>query len=235
MYKKVCIVCPEHGEFYQLPYVHMRGSGCKECGCDKNSAEFMKSHEQFLLDCFKVHGELYDYDDSVYDGAHKKVDIRCRKHGIFSQTPNTHINLGSGCPNCVNTTYSKVQIEWIKTVMDYLKINIQHAENDKEYLISNSKFRADGFHLETNTVFEFNGCFYHGCTLCDQFKPDSINARINKTYKELNEKTISKMNHIIENGYNYIELWECQWKELKKDPKKLELYLEDLKNKLANL
>lgn len=28
---KVCIICPEHGEFWQTPANHLRGSGCPEC------------------------------------------------------------------------------------------------------------------------------------------------------------------------------------------------------------
>lgn len=29
--KKVCIICPKHGEFFQKPIQHIRGSGCPEC------------------------------------------------------------------------------------------------------------------------------------------------------------------------------------------------------------
>lgn len=29
---KVCIICPEHGEFWQVPAEHLRGRGCKDCG-----------------------------------------------------------------------------------------------------------------------------------------------------------------------------------------------------------
>ncbi len=28
---KVCIICPEHGEFWQWPYAHLMGSGCPYC------------------------------------------------------------------------------------------------------------------------------------------------------------------------------------------------------------
>ena len=28
---KVCIICPEHGEFLQIPYMHLRGNGCIKC------------------------------------------------------------------------------------------------------------------------------------------------------------------------------------------------------------
>lgn len=29
---KVCIICPVHGEFWQIPDDHMRGVGCRKCG-----------------------------------------------------------------------------------------------------------------------------------------------------------------------------------------------------------
>lgn len=31
MFNKVCIICPIHGEFLQLPSHHLRGVGCKKC------------------------------------------------------------------------------------------------------------------------------------------------------------------------------------------------------------
>ena len=33
---KVCIVCPEHGYFFQNPIVHLNGHECSECGKKKN-------------------------------------------------------------------------------------------------------------------------------------------------------------------------------------------------------
>lgn len=28
----ICIICPEHGEFWQRPDMHLRGRGCPICG-----------------------------------------------------------------------------------------------------------------------------------------------------------------------------------------------------------
>ena len=30
--EKICIICPEHGEFYQTPNSHLQGRGCPKCG-----------------------------------------------------------------------------------------------------------------------------------------------------------------------------------------------------------
>lgn len=36
---KVCIVCPEHGEFWQTPNSHIQGSGCPSCSSSKGEEE----------------------------------------------------------------------------------------------------------------------------------------------------------------------------------------------------
>ena len=35
---KVCILCPEHGEFWQEALSHLRGHGCPKCGIEVNTA-----------------------------------------------------------------------------------------------------------------------------------------------------------------------------------------------------
>ncbi|MBQ2441354.1 MAG: hypothetical protein II502_04090, partial [Paludibacteraceae bacterium] len=32
---KVCVVCPEHGEFWQTPNSHSRGVGCSKCAKER--------------------------------------------------------------------------------------------------------------------------------------------------------------------------------------------------------
>lgn len=48
---KVCIVCPQHGEFWQYPKVHLKGNGCRKCPrkkkmgvCDVNGVNGVPSH-----------------------------------------------------------------------------------------------------------------------------------------------------------------------------------------------
>ena len=38
-HEKVCIICPEHGEFWQKPNDHLRGVGCAICGQKYNRTE----------------------------------------------------------------------------------------------------------------------------------------------------------------------------------------------------
>ena len=39
--KKVCIICPEHGEFLQIPSSHLRGHGCSKCNLSHMERDVM--------------------------------------------------------------------------------------------------------------------------------------------------------------------------------------------------
>ena len=56
----------------------------------------------FLEKAYDIHGNKYDYSDVVYVNCKTKVDIICKTHGLFKQTPDKHINLKCGCPYCAN-------------------------------------------------------------------------------------------------------------------------------------
>lgn len=36
-HKKICIICPIHGEFYQIPNNHLNGNGCPHCNSNSKS------------------------------------------------------------------------------------------------------------------------------------------------------------------------------------------------------
>lgn len=56
--------------------------------------------EKFIERSKKCHGERYDYSQAVYISAHTKVEIICKEHGVFYQTPNFHTRSNAGCPKC---------------------------------------------------------------------------------------------------------------------------------------
>ena len=91
---KVCIICPEHGEWWVTPNNFLRGSECPACfGTPK------KTIEEFVAEARKVHGDKYDYSLVEYDGLKNKVRIICPIHGEFFQSAGSHLQ-GSGCPDC---------------------------------------------------------------------------------------------------------------------------------------
>lgn len=56
--------------------------------------------EEFVKRAISVHGNEYDYTESVYNGMKENTNIRHKLCGkIFSQTPDNHLS-GKGCTNC---------------------------------------------------------------------------------------------------------------------------------------
>lgn len=93
------IICKIHGLFKQRPGDHTRGQGCPKCGLDKISKALKHSKETFFKKAFKRHGNLYNYDNSIYIADNEKITIECSIHGNFSQVVSSHLQ-GSGCPKC---------------------------------------------------------------------------------------------------------------------------------------
>ena len=96
---KVCIICPEHDEFWQSPTNHLSGCGCPKCGVEKKRESHTSSKEEFIKKARELHGDKYDYSKVEYVNNATKVCIICPKHGNFEQTPNNHLQ-GAGCPKC---------------------------------------------------------------------------------------------------------------------------------------
>ncbi len=107
VHTKVCIICPEHGEFWMSPSAHISlKQGCKYCSGKQ------LTREGFIKKSKEIHGDKYDYSKVEYVNNKTKVCIVCPIHGEFWQQPGRHI-LGQGCPKCANE-YSPTTEEWIK-------------------------------------------------------------------------------------------------------------------------
>jgi len=98
-HSKVCIICPKHGEFWQLPTNHLRGKGCQKCRDEETSINNKSSKEEFVTKAKQVHGNKYDYSKIEYINSQTKVCIICPTHGEFWQRPNAHLR-GRGCRLC---------------------------------------------------------------------------------------------------------------------------------------
>jgi len=95
---KLTIICPKHGEFFQIPCNHYK-YGCSKCSCEKAHDKQRKNLESFIEAANIKHNTTYDYSKTEYRQAHRKIEIICSKHGSFLQTPNSHL-FGRGCPEC---------------------------------------------------------------------------------------------------------------------------------------
>ena len=64
-------------------------------------------------------------------------------------------------------------------------------------------YTVDGFDRETNTVYQFNGCYWHGCEKCNQI------------HCERQAKTEELPKLIRHSDMNLVEMRECEWEKMK--------------------
>jgi len=151
MHSPIIIICPIHGEFKQYPMNHIKGHGCKKCAIDNLSIKYKSDTKNFIRHARNIHGITYDYSHIIYINARTKVKIKCKKHGIFEQTPNHHLS-GQGCPNCSESVgESKIRV-WLEAH------NILFSQEHIFNTCKNIRPLPFDFYIPShNTCIEFDG------------------------------------------------------------------------------
>jgi hypothetical protein len=96
---KSTVICDKGHTFLQHFSNLDRGISCNLCGIERRSTSKKDTRESFITKAMSVHGLLYNYEKVVYTGNRVKIEIICKTHGSFWQTPNAHLQ-GCGCPEC---------------------------------------------------------------------------------------------------------------------------------------
>jgi hypothetical protein len=226
--KKTCKFGCEH-VYEQAVNAKSIGQGCPFCIAYGNAKQFCY-HESVEYEYPQLVKEFHPSKNviklsEVTRGSGIRSWWKCEKnHEWETRIMDRTIN-GHDCRICnFGNNYSKISMQWIRFLEVTYKI--QHAENEGEYCIPSTKYKADGYCKETNTVCEFLGNFYH----CNpkMFKMEDMNPITKTTYGELYDKTIKRRDKIKELGYNYIEIWEKDWKDGIKALKKIQRKMEKI-------
>ena len=196
---KVCIICPEHGPFFQTPNNHIIGQGCPKCANKQRNISKTKSKEEFILSARKIHGYKYDYSKVEYVNNKTKVciiDIKDNKE--FWQTPANHLKgFGHNYRNKRNLDENEY-IEKAKNIYgdlyDYNNINYKNLRSDISLYCKEKDENGNehGYFL-VNATYHLNG---RCCPLCS-----------GSSY----EKIIS--NELHKNNINFI--YQCGKRKLK--------------------
>lgn len=139
---KICIICPEHGEFWQTPDKHVnRKHGCPKC-C-KTGIKY--TIEEFKEKVNKIHNnKIYVAEDAEYINSHIKIKMICSKHGEFWTKPN-YILCNHGCPICKNEIISK---KLGFTLEDFIKKAKETHKDKYDYSLST----YDGYDIPTKII-----------------------------------------------------------------------------------
>lgn len=196
--KKVCIICPEHGEFWQTPHTHLRGCGCQQCGYlrtqKQNQTITRQCANTFIEKARKIHNDKYDYSKVQYANAITQICIICPKHGEFWQTPNRHLQ-GHGCPKCCESSLEK-EIGYILDKNDIFYI--------KEYKLKNSFKRFDFFIPQFNIFIECQGKQHF----------EDIPYFSSTPYEQRLESDILKHNFVVEQQQEIIYFTKKEYEKL---------------------
>ena len=172
---KVCIICPEHGEFWITPNSHLNGHGCPQCSGNKK-----ENTKTFIERSKKIHGEKYDYSKVEYVNMHTKVIVICPYHGEFLVSPANHLR-ERGCPKCKSRKNLIEKYKPVNTKNDKLTLE-SFIEKGKE--IHGNKYDYSKVNFKTNKdkiciICPIHGEFWQrvdghlngkGCTKCGREK-----------------------------------------------------------------
>ena len=181
------IVCSKHGPFFQQPVHHWSGCGCPKCAKERMGEQFSFTTEEWIFRAKELHGDDYDYSETIYVNSHTKVKIHCNKCGNdFWQVAAFHLNSGGGCPTCSKKEgANKQKLSWD----EFLERSTKVYPPDK-YDYSKSEYKNYFTPIliycnDCNTWFyqsprtHLDGCC--GCE-CNKFTADKVSLMMNERF-----------------------------------------------------
>ena len=80
---KVCIICPEHGEFWQPPKNHLLGQGCPICGKEIARKCKRNNYQNFIDRFINTFGDIaeFPYINDEYENKNSIITYVCKKCG----------------------------------------------------------------------------------------------------------------------------------------------------------
>ena len=207
---KVCIICPEHGEFWQCPCDHIN----QKQGCPKCSKNLKDTTETFVEKAKKIHGDEYDYSKVQYENSRTKVCIVCHKHGKFWQVPYAHL-CGKGCPIC-RWDKAKKSIRLVEGLTTELFIDRARKKHRDKY--DYSKVEYENTDTKVCIICPEHGEFWQtphhhlggsGCPECGR--------------NDLSEKKLTDI--ICENFDNVIKQYKPDFLRVNGKPQSIDIFL----------
>ena len=177
---KICIICPKHGEFWQIPSEHLNGRGCKKCGDELRGLNQRLSKEEFIIRSKNIHDNKYDYSRVEYVNSETKVCIICPEHGEFWQIAHSHLQ-GYGCPHC---NIYKCEFYVKSWLIEYNISFLQQESVDVLKTVRNARVDFIINHNNEQIWVEYNGIqHYRYIEFFHEYNLDNFKAQLNRDEK----------------------------------------------------
>lgn len=188
---RVEVSCPEHGAYMALPAVLLRGGkGCLPCAAKVRGPDLL-TKEEFADRARHLHGDKYSYESGVYLGFAKNMEMTCKEHGSFFQTPCNHMQ-GKGCPKC-SGSQSKAEVallEWIRGELSGVEV----LERCRSAI---PPYELDIYVPSLRVAIEFNGLYWHSADKSSD--------------GEFRNKHLQKFQRCQEAGIRLVQIREDRW------------------------
>ncbi len=115
-----------------------------------------------------------------------------------------------------NHSFSSVAIEYLEYLRETSVPALKHALNNSNGEVKIGIYRVDGFDTTSQTIYEFHGCFWHGCRRCIENR-STIHPVRGVTMEKLFNDTIEREEYFKSMGFSVVSMWECEWVHMKKE------------------
>jgi len=155
-----------------------------------------RTTESFIIEANGIHNNKYDYSNAVYTRIDHKVKIVCSKHGMFEQTPHTHLIYKSGCPECFQDRNGDTTETFIAKAQrihggKYNYSNVEYKNNSTKVEIVCAEHGVFE-QLPGNHISRESGC--PKCAYIERGKNNRVSSA----------DIITKANEVHNNKYEYI-------------------------------
>ncbi|KAJ8020607.1 hypothetical protein HOLleu_40243 [Holothuria leucospilota] len=121
-----------------------------------------------------------------------------------------------------------VSLEWLQWKAYVENVFIRHQGNDKEKRVGLRRIPVDGFCRDTNTVYQFHGCYFHAHD-CYLTQNKCYTVEEEQKFNKRRKNTEDIRNYIKCLGYNYEEIWECEFYREQETSQELQHFLHTLR------
>lgn len=207
---KITVTCSEHNHTWTSTIRTVVNSKhcCPSYARTLSDQGIIKTLEETLADFKTVHSDEYDYSLVEYKHHKQKVKIICKEHGVFLQTPDSHLK-GHGCKKCSASKEEKRISKFLEEIGVYNEYNY--------VLVPFSLIKRFDFMVNNAFLLEFDGPQHFK----SMYGENKLKTQINNDNKA-NE--YCKQNNIPLLRIPYVLDWEAQktiildWVEKHKDP-----------------
>ena len=213
----------------------------------KEIIKYCRSDVDILAKCCLLYREMFKNETGI-DPFDKALTIASYCHQVYRTNflqKDTVAILSSG--RQLKTKQSAEALKWLSYTAEKEDIHIQHVKNGGEKRVD--RYSLDGYCQETNTAYEYQGCYWHGKNLWDVtytkygknmnvfslligcpecFKNrDTVNPVNDKTMDRFYKDTLRKVNYLKDQGFNVEQKWGCEFKKELKQDEEMKQFMKD--------